>query len=84
MCLLEYDEEKTLRGRYEKGKSDGIKKGIKSGEEKGREEGREEGLEKGLSWLANFVKSGVLTIGQASSQAGMTESEFAAKTGLKL
>ena len=80
MCLLEYDEEKTLRGRYEKGKSDGIKKGIKIGEAKGREEG----LEKGLSWLANFVKSGVLTIGQASSQAGMTESEFAAKTGLKL
>lgn len=84
MCLLEYDEEKTLRGRYEKGKSDGIKKGIKIGEAKGREEGLEEGLEKGLSWLANFVKSGVLTIGQASSQAGMTESEFAAKTGLKL
>ena len=54
------------------------------GREKGREEGREEGIGVGLSWLANFVKSGVLTLEQAASQAGLSEAEFAAKTGLKL
>ena len=50
------------------------------GEARGREEGREEGL----SWLADFVKSGVITLEQAAQKTGMTESEFAAKTGLKL
>ena len=50
----------------------------------GREKGREEGIGVGLSWLANFVKSGVLTLEQAASQAGLSEAEFAAKTGLKL
>ena len=49
-------------------------------EAKGLVKGREEGL----SWLADFVKSGVITLEQASQKAGLTESEFAAKTGLNL
>ena len=45
-----------------------------------RGEARDEA--KGLSWLADFVKSGVLTLEQVAQKTGLTESEFAAKQGL--
>ena len=49
-----------------------------------REESKAEGRAEGLSWLADFVESGVITLEQATKKAGLTESEFVAKTGLKL
>ena len=46
MCITEYDEEKTLKGRY------------REGFEEGREEGREEGfLIKGRSNIINALKA---------------------------
>ena len=53
-------------------------------EARGFEKGYEESLKKSLSWLADFVKSGVITLEQAAQKTGMTETEFTAKTGLKL
>ena len=49
-----------------------------------RAEERAKGREEALGWLANFVKSGVLTLEQAAQQTGMTEDEFAKRTGLEL
>ena len=56
---------------------------IREMREEAEAKGREEGREEGLSWLADFVKSGVITLEQAAQKTGMTETEFAAKTGLK-
>ena len=57
-------------------------------EEKFRNQTFEEGLEKGkkegiLEALIGLVKRGLITIGQAASQADMSVSEFEALTGLK-
>ena len=52
-------------------------------EARGFKRGFKEGFEETLSWLADFVKSGVITLEQALEKAKMTEAEFVAKTGLK-
>ena len=57
---------------------------IREMREESEAKGREEGREEGLSWLADFVKSGLITLEQAAQKTGLTESEFAAKTGLRL
>ena len=68
MCITEYDEEKTLRGRYEEGLEEGIEKGF----EKGR-----------IKTLAELVKDGIITIVQAANSAKMTEEEFIEKAELR-
>ena len=68
MCITEYDEEKTLRGRYEEGLEEGIEKGF----EKGR-----------IKTLAELVKDGIITIVQAANLAKMTEEEFIEKAELR-
>ena len=76
MCITEYDEEKTLRGRYEEGLEEGIEKGIEKGFEKGFEKGR-------IKMLAELVKDGIITIVQAANFAKMTEEEFIEKAELR-
>ena len=65
---------------------------IPYNKEKGRvdmckaiEDMKNEAMQKGfLDALIGLVKKGLLTISQAAEQANMTESEFIAKTGLKV
>ena len=47
--------------------------------EDGRAEGKEEGI---LSTLVSLVKDGILSFVDAAKRAGMSVSEFEAKTGL--
>ena len=68
MCITEYDEEKTLRGRYE----EGFEKGFEEGFEKVR-----------IKTLAELVKDGIITIVQAANFAKMTEEEFIEKAELR-
>ena len=90
MCLLEYDEEKTLRGRYEKGKSVGLKKGRKEGivigEARGREEGREEGRAeeraKKFEAFGGLVADGLVSIKEAAKRTGVSVAEFRRLAGL--
>ena len=72
MCITEYDEEKTLRGRYE----EGFEKGFEEGFEKGFEKVR-------IKTLAELVKDGIITIVQAANFAQMTEEEFIEKAELR-
>ena len=74
----------AIREMREEAEAKGLEQGIERGIERGIEQGIEQGLGIGLSWLADFVKNGVLTLEQASQKAGLSESEFAEKTGLKL
>ena len=73
------------KGRAE-GLAEGRAEGLAEGEAKGRAEGLAEGEAKGeakgmLRTLAELVKKGILTLAQAAGEAGMTVSEFEAKTG---
>ena len=88
MCITEYDEEKTLRGRYEegfeKGYEEGFEKGFEEGFKKGFEEGFKKGFEEGrIKTLAELVKDGIITIVQAANSAKMTEEEFIEKAELR-
>ena len=69
MCITEYDEERTLSEQREDGRAEG------------RAEGKEEGI---LSTLVSLVKDGILSFVDAAKRAGMSVSEFEAKTGLKV
>ena len=76
MCITEFNEEKFRNQTFEEGRIEGIAVGI----EKGIEKGKKEGI---LEALIGLVKRGLITIGQAASQADMSVSEFEALTGLK-
>ena len=69
MCILEYDEEKTLNGRLETG--------IRIG----REEGRAEERAKTFKILDGFVADGLVSIKEAAKRAGVSVAEFRRLTG---
>ena len=51
--------------------------GIQDSREEGLKEGRREGISIGrVGMLAELVRDGVLTLGQAAEKAGMTEKDF--------
>ena len=68
MCITEYDEEKTLKGRFEEGKAEG------------KVEGKAEGK---IETLAELVTDGIISLVQAASRATMTEADFIEKAGLR-
>ena len=82
MCLLEYDEEKTLRGRYEKGKSVGLKKGRKEGIVIGEARGRAEERAKNFEAFGGLVADGLVSIKEAAKRTGVSVAEFRRLTGL--
>ena len=65
---FKYREEKALA----KGRAEGLAEGLAEGEAKGRAKGS-------LEMLFSLVQDGLLSLAQASSRAGMTESEFASR-----
>ena len=62
---------------YNSGIQDSREEGLKEGLKEGRREGRREGIGIGrVGMLAELVRDGVLTLGQAAEKAGMTEKDF--------
>ena len=54
-----------------------LREGLKEGRREGQREGRREGIGIGrVGMLAELVRDGVLTLGQAAEKAGMTEKDF--------
>ena len=54
-----------------------FKKEFEEKEQKGRQEGRQEGA---LETLSSLVKDGILTLADAANRAGLSVSDFKAKT----
>ena len=73
MCILEYDEEKTLNGRLETG--------IRIGREEGIGIGRAEERAKMFKMLDGFVADGLVSIKEAAKRAGVSVAEFRRLTG---
>ena len=82
MCILEYDEEKTLNGRLETGIRIGRKEGIGIGLEKGRAEGRAEERAKKFEEFGGLVADGLISIQEAAKRTGVSIAEFRRLTGL--
>ena len=62
---------------YNSGIQDSREEGLKEGRREGLREGRKEGIGIGrVGMLAELVRDGVLTLGQAAEKAGMREKEF--------
>lgn len=58
-------------------REEGLREGLKEGRKEGQREGRREGIGIGrVGMLAELVRDGVLTLGQAAEKAGMPEKEF--------
>ena len=66
MCILEYDEEKTLNGRLETG--------IRIG--------REEERTKKFEEFGGLVADGLISIEEAAKRTGVSVAEFRRLTGL--
>ncbi len=67
--LFEFDEEKTLNGRFE------------TGFRVGREEGREEERARKFEEFGGLVADGLVSIEEAAKRAGVPVSEFRRLTG---
>ena len=66
---------------YNSGIQDSREEGLKEGRREGRKEGRREGRREGIGigrvgMLAELVRDGILTPGQAARKAEMTEKDF--------
>ena len=61
----------------EEGRAEGRAEGLQQGLEEGRAEGLNEGIHKGrIQTLATLVNRGVITLQEASEQAGISENDF--------
>ena len=79
MAILDYNS--GIQDSREEGLREGLKEGRKEGLKEGRKEGQREGRREGLGIgrvgvLAELVRDGVLTLGQAAEKAEMTEKDF--------
>ena len=71
MAILDYNS------GIQDSREEGLKEGRREGLREGRKEGRREGIGIGrVGMLAELVRDGVLTLGQAAEKAGMPEKEF--------
>ncbi len=66
---------------YNSGIQDSREEGLREGRREGRREGLREGRREGIGigrvgMLAELVRDGALTLGQAAEKAGMTEKDF--------
>ncbi len=83
MAILDYNSgiQDSREEGLKKGRREGLREGRKEGRREGRREGRKEGRKEGIGigrvgMLAELVRDGVLTLGQAAEKAGMPEKEF--------
>ena len=75
MAILDYNS--GIQDSREEGLKEGRREGLREGRKEGRREGRREGIGIGrVGMLAELVRDGVLTLGQAAEKAGMPEKEF--------
>ena len=75
MAILDYNS--GIQDSREEGLKKGRREGLREGRKEGRREGRREGIGIGrVGMLAELVRDGVLTLGQAAEKAGMREKEF--------
>ena len=71
MAILDYNS------GIQDSREEGLREGLKEGRREGQREGRREGIGIGrVGMLAELVRDGVLTLGQAAEKAGMPEKEF--------
>lgn len=75
MAILDYNS--GIQDSREEGLKEGRREGLREGRKEGRREGRREGIGIGrVGMLAELVRDGALTLGQAARKAEMTEKEF--------